>query len=485
MGHQVAREAVGIALPVRRVRLSPGLRWQVVQAGLDFVTVFLAAMGGYGLYLLSDLGSRHFDLVLYGQINVGIATITLFSLIGHGVYGDHLGLLRVEAVRRLVRGVFAALLLTLALSFFLKAPGFSRLTVLVVGPLVVLALVTQRVLVWSAQARLADASPAATPVLVYGAGETGRLLARHLLEEHQIGLRPVALLDDAPELHGTEVRVGPGVDGARLQVSGGESVLEHEVRRTNAAAVFIALPSASSERLASLMARLDDLGIEFFCVPAAGGQAIGTLTAERIAGLPLYRRRRADDNPMYRVANRSLDLVGGAVLLAVTAPLIVLGAVLVRAGSSGPAFFRQRRVGLDGREFTIWKLRTMHLAAPSYADHPEGEGDPRVTTVGRWLRRLSIDELPQLWNVLTGDMSLVGPRPEMPYLVERYGPIERQRLTVKPGLTGLWQISADRAFHIHDNIHYDLNYIENRSLSLDIAILLLTPFALIARDRAY
>jgi lipopolysaccharide/colanic/teichoic acid biosynthesis glycosyltransferase len=126
----------------------------------------------------------------------------------------------------------------------------------------------------------------------------------------------------------------------------------------------------------------------------------------------------------------------------------------------------------------------MRVDSPRYDHHPEEATDRRVTPVGRWLRRTSIDEIPQLVNVLRGEMSLVGPRPEMPFVVERYDEIQRLRLTVKPGVTGLWQISADRAFRIHDNLQYDLYYVDHRSALLDVAIVCATPFVLLARDRA-
>jgi len=116
----------------------------------------------------------------------------------------------------------------------------------------------------------------------------------------------------------------------------------------------------------------------------------------------------------------------------------------------------------------------MRVETPTYALHPTGTDDPRVTRIGRWLRRSSLDELPQLINVLKGEMSLVGPRPEMPFIVERYNDLHRQRLQVIPGLTGLWQLSADRSFQIHENIQYDLYYIRHRSFFMDLAILLHT-----------
>jgi lipopolysaccharide/colanic/teichoic acid biosynthesis glycosyltransferase len=136
--------------------------------------------------------------------------------------------------------------------------------------------------------------------------------------------------------------------------------------------------------------------------------------------------------------------------------------------------FRQQRAGKEGQLFQLYKFRTMHADAPAYAKSPTESRDPRITGLGRFLRRSSLDELPQLLNVLKGEMSLVGPRPEMPFLVEGYSARQRQRLQVLPGITGLWQLSADRAFLIHDNIQYDLYYIRHRSFFMDVAILLHT-----------
>jgi lipopolysaccharide/colanic/teichoic acid biosynthesis glycosyltransferase len=203
-----------------------------------------------------------------------------------------------------------------------------------------------------------------------------------------------------------------------------------------------------------------------------------------VAGIPVFSPRRPASSLLYDLARRAMDVAGAALLLALSLPLLAAAAALIRLTAGGPVLFSQQRVGLNGRPFSIHKLRTMLPDAPPQAPHPRRADDPRITLVGRVLRRLSIDELPQLWNVLRGEMSLVGPRPEMPFVVDEYDAIQRQRLAVKPGITGLWQISADRAFRIHDNVHYDLYYVEHRSFSLDVAILLMTPFVLLARDRA-
>ena len=174
---------------------------------------------------------------------------------------------------------------------------------------------------------------------------------------------------------------------------------------------------------------------------------------------------------------RGMDVAGSCLLLVILAPFFALVAVLVKLDSAGPAIFRQKRIGKDGEPFELWKFRSMRADAPPYERSPVSTSDPRLTPIGRMLRRLSVDELPQLINVLKGEMSLVGPRPEMPFIVEKYGALERQRLRVKPGITGLWQISPARAMPIHENVEYDLFYIEHRSALMDCSILLRTVTA--------
>jgi lipopolysaccharide/colanic/teichoic acid biosynthesis glycosyltransferase len=183
--------------------------------------------------------------------------------------------------------------------------------------------------------------------------------------------------------------------------------------------------------------------------------------------------------PGYALVKRMWDVVASLIMLGVFSPLLLLISILIRIESPGPAFFCQRRIGKDGAEFFLWKFRSMHTSAPKYAASPTSNLDPRLTRVGRLIRRVSLDELPQLLNVLAGEMSLVGPRPEMPFIVDRYTSFERLRLAAKPGITGLWQVSPARAFPIHENLQYDLHYIRNQNLVLDFFILLRTVIAVI------
>ena len=178
---------------------------------------------------------------------------------------------------------------------------------------------------------------------------------------------------------------------------------------------------------------------------------------------------------------RLFDLVGAALLLALASPLLALAAVAIKLDDRGLVFYRQRRVGLGGREFDLVKLRTMIVGAERQgAGWAVNRGDPRITRAGRLLRRLSLDELPQLWNVLRGDMSLIGPRPTLRYQVERYTPRQRRRLEVKPGITGWAQVHGRAALPWDERIELDVWYVEHRSARLDLQILLRTPAALFA-----
>jgi lipopolysaccharide/colanic/teichoic acid biosynthesis glycosyltransferase len=179
--------------------------------------------------------------------------------------------------------------------------------------------------------------------------------------------------------------------------------------------------------------------------------------------------------------NRAVDLAAASVALALASPVIAGAAVAVKLEDRGPVFYRQRRVGRNGVEFDLLKLRTMEVGAERRgAGYAVNEGDPRITRAGRVLRRLSLDELPQLWNVLRGDMSMIGPRPTLAYQVERYTPRQRRRLEVKPGITGWAQIHGRARLPWDERIELDVWYVEHRSAWLDLKILARTPLALFA-----
>ena len=178
--------------------------------------------------------------------------------------------------------------------------------------------------------------------------------------------------------------------------------------------------------------------------------------------------------------NRALDVAGASLGLALASPVLAAAALAIKLEDRGQVLYRQRRVGKDGREFELLKLRTMVEGAEAQgAGYAVNRGDPRITRVGAALRRLSLDELPQLWNVVRGEMSLIGPRPTLQYQVEQYTPRQRRRLDVKPGITGWAQIHGRAALPWEERIELDVWYVDNRSPRVDLKILLRTPVALV------
>ncbi|WP_240510279.1 sugar transferase, partial [Streptomyces albus] len=255
-------------------------------------------------------------------------------------------------------------------------------------------------------------------------------------------------------------------------------------------------PHWSPDRLQRLAWNLEGSDAEMVVAPVLMEVAGPRLHVDAVLGIPLLRVSMPAFTGGRRVVKEVVDRLGAALLLVVFAPLMVLVALLVVADSRGGALYRQRRVGKDGREFTIFKFRTMvagaHGTRAALAHRNEGAGllfklrrDPRVTRVGAVLRRYSIDELPQLFNVLTGSMSLVGPRPPLPEESAAYGPDIRRRLLVKPGLTGLWQISGRSDLPWEEAVRLDLRYVEDWSLALDTVILWKTLRAVLRGQGAY
>jgi len=197
--------------------------------------------------------------------------------------------------------------------------------------------------------------------------------------------------------------------------------------------------------------------------------------------------------PVALLVKRVTDLFGSAAAIVILSPVFIIAAILIKTTSRGPVFFAQSRVGLNGRTFKLYKFRSMfrdaeeHRAALANRNEMSGpvfkiKNDPRITVVGKWMRRFSIDELPQFWNVLAGDMSLVGPRPPIPEEVKKYERWQRRRLSMKPGITCLWQVSGRNAIDFENWMRLDLTYIDTWSLRLDVQILLRTvPVVLTAR----
>jgi exopolysaccharide biosynthesis polyprenyl glycosylphosphotransferase len=375
-----------------------------------------------------------------------------------------------------------------AICAFVLPLRFERAYVLVMMPAGVVALLAGRLLWrrWLHQQRACGRMM--TRVLAVGDRRTVNELVRDLRRAPMSGYVVVAACVPA----GTE----PGT--VAVPIAGDLDNVTMTVRRIRADAVAVSASGAfGADAVRNLGWTLGAAKTELMLAPALTNIAGPRIHTEPVAGLPLIHVAP----PQYYAANRLLervfDLVGAAALLALLLPVFLVTAVAIRVDSRGPVFFRQRRAGLAGRSFTILKFRSMVTDAESQlADltrHADAGNevlfklrhDPRVTPVGRIIRRFSIDELPQLLNVITGSMSLVGPRPPLMTEMQLYGPEARRRLLVKPGMTGLWQVSGRSNLAWEETVRLDMYYVENWSLTADLAILWRTAKAVLKSEGAY
>jgi len=326
--------------------------------------------------------------------------------------------------------------------------------------------------------------------LIVGAGAVGQQLGQAMHAYRWTGLELVGYVDDDRAKQG-QTCIDRPVLGTLGDV--GAIVSQYAVDE-----VVLTLPPRAQEQVRQLVLALQELPVSVRIVPDVLDLVFIRASVEEFAGIPLIGLREPVIEGPDRVMKRLFDLTVGGLTLVLCTPLMLVTALAVRIDSPGPILLRQQRIGEGGRSFRMLKFRTMHVGAeaeeqrlaqetghgpPTFVKQPD---DPRITRVGRALRRFSIDELPQLFNVLKGDMSLVGPRPELPWLVKRYRPWHRKRFAVPQGMTGWWQVNgrsdhADYALRVED----DLYYIRNWSIWLDMRILWMTVGAVLRGEGAY
>jgi exopolysaccharide biosynthesis polyprenyl glycosylphosphotransferase len=321
----------------------------------------------------------------------------------------------------------------------------------------------------------------ATPTLILGAGVVGEHLVKRLNSDRSYGLRPVGFLDSDP------IQVSSGAFAASVPVLGGPGDLADAIRQTGARRVILAFSSEPDHVLVEKVRECEELGVDVSLVPRMFEAINDRAVLDHLGGIPLISLHPTDPRGWEFAVKHALDRCLALIALVALAPLIAALALGVRLSSPGPILFRQRRVGRDGRVFDVLKFRTMREPDPALHDAfvpPDGcapggiEGEDRTTSLGRWLRSTSLDEVPQLLNVLRGEMSIVGPRPERPEFAARFGAeVSRydDRLRVKSGITGWAQVNGLRGqTSIADRVEWDNYYIRNWSLGFDLKIMLLT-----------
>ncbi|MFT5441563.1 MAG: exopolysaccharide biosynthesis polyprenyl glycosylphosphotransferase [Myxococcota bacterium] len=451
-----------------------------VHLGTDVLLVSIAWVGAYWLRVaLSGVignppNSFESYLVALPAIVVSwIATCWMFD-----IYRSARMSTLIDHIQNLFKGVFLGVVVISAVSFFFfKDSDFSRTVILLAAGLNLALQGTSRVGFYKLSQHLKRTGETEVPALILGTGINGIRLLQKLQDHPETGYRVVGFLsEDQAELE-KDIANRP-VLGLIDDIRG--IAQEHGVQE-----VFVALPSMGHTRMLAMVLDLEDLGMTFRVVTNLFEVLTAGTPVELIDDLPLVRLGRPGAHAFYDGAKRAIDLTLGSIALLLSAPIVAACALKIRRDSAGPAIFTQTRVGKSGKPFTMYKLRTMRNDVDPYQKAPEDDSDPRLNGFGQWLRNTSIDELPQLVNVLRGEMSLVGPRPEMPFLVEQYDEWQRRRLAVLPGMTGLWQILGRKDLPMKENLQYDFYYIRNRSLLFDLSILLRTIGVVLTRKGAF
>jgi exopolysaccharide biosynthesis polyprenyl glycosylphosphotransferase len=391
-------------------------------------------------------------------------------------------------VYRVVNGTATSLIAVMAATFFTQPETYSRVMMVLAGVLVIILLSVSRLVQHAVIADRRRRGLGTDSVLVLGAGEVGRAVMRTILASPGLGYRITGYLDDDPEKQG-----GLG----RIPSLGDLDRLDDILRQGEIDTVLVTLPWARHHRIMHVVDLCEVAGVRVRVVPDVFQRRMQNVDFETLNGIPLISPGPEVLSSSAFLLKRAVD-VGVAVLtLPVFLIIYALSAALIKLDTPGPVIYRQKRIGKGGQEFELLKFRTMvdgadrmtaevaHLS--KYKDDTliKIPDDPRMTRVGRLLRRLSIDELPQVINVLRGEMSLVGPRPNIPTEVAQYDAWQRKRLNVLPGMTGLWQVSGRSDVPFDEMCLLDIFYIENWSLGLDIRILLQTIPHILFGNGAY
>jgi exopolysaccharide biosynthesis polyprenyl glycosylphosphotransferase len=330
--------------------------------------------------------------------------------------------------------------------------------------------------------------------LIIGSGKVGKEVARKLIRHDSFGLHPIGMIDDDPLY--TEFQE-PELEG--LRVLGGLDDMTRIIGDFDVEKVVIAFTNATSEKLLDVASKCNKAGVECSIIPRLFEVITDEITVNEIGGIPLIRLRQKKIEGYRGLLKAAEDYVLGTILLLIIWPVLLVTALAIKLDSPGPVFFKQKRPGRNGKCFNCLKFRSMVDGADKMqAELVNGDGkpdenwliwkdpeDPRITRVGKWIRKFSIDELPQIFNVLSGKMSLVGPRPSLKEEFSCYKEWHFQRLNVKPGITGLWQVSGRSDLPFDEMIKLDLYYIETWSLWTDFKIIMRTFSAIVSSNGAY
>jgi exopolysaccharide biosynthesis polyprenyl glycosylphosphotransferase len=433
----------------------------------------------------SSLGPINSQPFLYLHVGIIVGLVFIFAL--RGLYKVRLTGSWFRQAWNIISSCTIGMGFLIAYYFAFQPPANSRLIVLFVWAAAIILLCCARLIVSGAMGLLYRVGLGETRLLVVGSGRLGKMVMQHIVANPNLGYSIIGFLHDMNE--------APS-DFGRFKMLGTLEDIGPVIRSMQVDEVIIALPSNMHQYAIRSVKMCERLGTSFKLIPDLYELSLSRIDMETIEGIPLIGIKQVSLNTLQRVITRLVDIVLSILGMVVGSPLWLFIAIAVRVTSPGPIVYRQTRVGLNGQHFITYKFRSMYqdaeqrLAQLRSKNEVSGplfkmKDDPRRTPIGTFLRETSLDEIPQLFNVLKGEMSLVGPRPPLPSEVALYEEWQKGRLAIKPGLTGLWQVRGRSDLSFDEGVLMDLYYIENWSLRLYFQILFRTIPAVLFRRGAY
>ncbi|HPR88763.1 MAG TPA: sugar transferase [bacterium] len=444
---------------------------------VDFITINLAFWGLLQLRSSFDLFVEQGPM-LQAQIFFLVYLYWLFLFIFLGLYQSWYTKSRFDELISVFKSIMLGTFIVFVATFeperdLANPPTFGRIMIISYSLLMLLCVGGGRLILHTVQRRLMRSGLGQRKTLIIGYNTQAQKLADKILQFPALGYRVIGFLSLKSE--------EDGLKHGRMPVWGGLNKLRPLVQRRKVEEVILSLGHLPQKRVMHVIGLLEQLPVRIKIEPDLYGLVMGQARTQQIYGFPLIEINPQIMQPWEKTVKRMMDVLFSLLFLLLTAPLFLLIALIIKIESPGPVFFKQKRVGKNGAAYTIFKFRTMIKDAEKYTGPVwAGKRDPRITRFGRIMRKLRLDEFPQFINVLVGEMSLVGPRPERPYFVEklkREYPYYLRRLKVKPGITGWAQVKGEYDTSIEEakeKLAYDLYYIENMSLRMDLRILFYT-----------
>ena len=434
-------------------------------------------------YILRLKLNQHLGIIInplenYLKIIPLIVAVWLVSTSYYGLYFHKEKTSSLNELSSIFKAIKAGFIFSVFVSYFIKHLDIGRSVNILMPVFAFGYLFLSRTAFRSIKSRWIKQGVGLTRAIIIGAGVVGKSVVESMKYHPEIGFNLLGFVDDDPNKQGTTINGIP--------VLGPTTKLTDIIKDNKVEEVFLAIPSMPQKFIMNLIVSCEKMNVNFKVVSNLFEVITSKVKIDEINDIPVIKLANGHLPSLQASIKRVLDIIIASLLfIFVFIPTYPIIWLLIKLDSKGSIIFKHKRVGKDGKIFTLYKYRTMQKEVNPFQVAPFDQNDPRITKFGRFLRKTSLDELPQLINVLKGEMSMVGPRPEMPFIVEGYDEWQKRRLDVKPGITGLWQVVGRKNLPLHMNLEYDFYYIKNQSLLLDLSIIIRTIPAVILGKGAF